>query len=370
MDIIELINIAKARKASDLHLVLANPPMLRVDGALTIADGYGPLSAEDIKAAFQKISTPEDREFFKENLELDFGYSIPDVGQFRCNASIQRGAISLAIRLLPAEVPTIKEMELPVVLEQLIMEPRGLIVITGPTGSGKATTLAAMLNHLNHSSKRHILTIEDPIEYVHKPRGCVITQRELGSDTRSYAHALRHVLRQDPDVILVGEMRDLETAAAVLNIAETGHLVLSTSHAPSAPQALERIIDLFPLHERNLAQTRLASLLVSVVCQTLVPRASGSGRIAAVEIMLASAAVKNLLREGKIYQLHNVIRTSHNAGMVTMDEALVELYRKRIIKLDSVMQLCTDRKEIENILGGTKGKVVVRKTKVNINLES
>ncbi|MDD4923686.1 MAG: type IV pilus twitching motility protein PilT [Dehalococcoidales bacterium] len=363
MDIIELLKTAKEQRASDLHMVLDTPPMFRIDGVLKNVNGSHPLTAQDVRAAFEQITTPRERSHFEENMELDFSYAISGVGQFRCNASAQRGAISLAIRLLPAEVPTISQMELPCVFEQLITQPRGLVIVTGPTGSGKTTTLAAMINHLNNTDSRHILTIEDPIEYVHLSNKSVITQRELGKDTHSFAHALKHVLRQDPDVILVGEMRDLDTAAAVLNIAETGHLVLSTSHAPSAPQALERIIDLFPLYERNLAQTRLASLLVAVICQTLVPRAGGTGRIAAVEIMLANDAVKNLVREGKIYQLHNVIVTNRENGMISMDEALIELYKKGIIKYDTVMRYCANRKEVENIIGGGKSKVIVRKSK-------
>jgi len=264
---------------------------------------------------------------------------------------MQRGAISLAVRLLPPTVPTIDELELPKICKQLIMRPRGLVIVTGPTGSGKTTTLAAMIHHLNLNDNRHILTIEDPIEYVYPTINCAITQRELGSDTLSFAQALKHVLRQDPDVILVGEMRDLETAAAVLNVAETGHLILSTGHAPSAPQAMERIIDLFPLHERNLAQTRLASLLIAVLCQTLVPRADGSGRIAAVEIMLANSAVKNLLREGKIHQLPNAIRTHRDIGMISLDEALVDLYLKQIITGETLMNFCNDRQEVEKLIG-------------------
>ena len=358
-----MLKTAKEQRASDLHMVLNAPPMFRIDGNLKNVNGSEPLKAEEIRGAFERITTLGEREHFEQNRELDFSYSLPDIGQFRCNASIQRGAVSLAIRLLPAEVPTIQELELPTVFEDLIKKPRGLVIVTGPTGSGKTTTFAAMINHLNKTSSRHILTIEDPVEYIHRSDKSVITQRELGSDTFSFGHALRHVLRQDPDVILVGEMRDLETAAAVLNIAETGHLVLSTGHAPSAPQAMERIIDLFPMQERNLAQTRLASLLVAVICQTLVPRASGTGRIAAVEIMLANDAVRNLLREGKIYQLHNVIVTNHDDGMVSMDEALIELYKRDLIKYDTVISHCFNRKEVENVLSGSRGKVIIRKTR-------
>jgi twitching motility protein PilT len=351
MDIIELLKQAKSLKASDLHMVVASPPMVRVNGSLEPMNGTTQLSSVDINECFLQITSPGERNDFHNQMELDFGYSLSEVGQFRCNAAMQRGAISLAIRLLPAIIPTLEELELPQICKQLIMKPRGLIIVTGPTGSGKTTTLAAMIHHLNINDRRHILTIEDPIEYVHPSINCIITQRELGSDTHSFAQALKHVLRQDPDVILVGEMRDLETAAAVLNVAETGHLILSTGHAPSAPQAMERIIDLFPVHERELVQSRLASLMIASLCQTLVPRADGSGRVAAVEIMLANSAVRNLLREGKTYQLHNTIRTHRNEGMITLDEVLVDLYLKDIITGESVVNFCNDRQEVEKLIG-------------------
>ena len=231
------------------------------------------------------------------------------------------------------------------------MKPRGLVIVSGPTGSGKTTTLAAMIQHLNLNKSLHVVTIEDPIEYVHPSIKCAITQRQLGSDTLSFPQALKHILRQDPDVILVGEMRDLETAAAVLNVAETGHLVLSTGHAPSAPQAMERIIDLFPPHERPLTQSRLASLLSGVLCQVLVPRADGSGRVAAVEVMLANPAVRNRIREGKTYQLSNVIRTHRDIGMISMDEALVDLYLRKVINGKSLLDFCNDRAEVEKLIG-------------------
>lgn len=354
MDIFELLRMAKEKGASDLHLVAASPPLVRINGNLEHVNGSEPLMVTDINEAFLQITTPEEREIFHKQMELDFGYSIAGVGHFRCNAALQRGAISLAVRLLPPKIPTIAELELPKIFEELIMKQRGLILVTGPTGSGKSTTLAAMLNHLNINDSRHIVTIEDPIEYVHPCLNSAITQRELFSDTLSFAQALKHVLRQDPDVILVGEMRDLETAAAVLNVAETGHLVLSTGHAPSAPQAMERIIDLFPLHERPLAQSRLASLLIAVFCQTLVPRADGSGRVAAIEIMLADSSVRNLLREGKIHQLANAIRTHRELGMISLDEALVDLYLKRVITMEVMYKFCNDRKEVEAIIGGSK----------------
>ena len=351
MDIFELLHGASLKGASDLHLVVSSPPLLRVNGALIAVDRAEILTPNDISRAFLQITTPEQRESFHKNLELDFNYTLAEVGHLRCNAAQQRGAISLAVRLLPAKVPTIDEMELPQIYKDLSLKQRGLIVVTGPTGSGKTTSQAAMIQHLNENESRHVVTIEDPIEYVHPSINCAVTQRQLGSDTHSFPEALRRVLRQDPDVILVGEMRDLETAAAVLSIAETGHLILTTGHAPSASQAIERVIDLFPPHERHLAQSRIASLLVAVLFQTLVPRLDGSGRIAAVEILLANPAARNLIREGKTYQLGNVIQTNRGAGMISLDESLVELYRKQVISGESLFTFCHDRKEVEKLTG-------------------
>jgi twitching motility protein PilT len=351
MDVFSLLRTGHSRRASDLHLVVGSPATFRIDGSLQAADGVATLTAEDINEAFLQLTTPEEREQFHRHLELDFGYTLPDIGRLRCNAAQQRGSISLAVRLLPPKIPTVDELELPEIFKELAMKPRGLVVVTGPTGSGKTTTMAAMIHHLNTHMTRHVVTVEDPIEYVFPSVKCAVTQRQLGVDTLSFANALKHILRQDPDVILVGEMRDPDTADAVLTVAETGHFILTTGHAPSATQAMERIIDLFPPHQRHLAQSRLASLLVAAVCQTLVPRADGSGRIAAVEIMLGNPPVKALIRDGKIYQLPNVIRTHHDIGMITMDEALVNLYRQKIITSKSVFEFCNDQKEVEKLLG-------------------
>ena len=350
MDVLKLIRIANKRSASDLQLVVDSPPLLRIYGVLQPIKNIKPLTAEDINEALHQITSPEEREDFENNLELDFGYTLPGVGRLRCNAAQQLYGVSLHIRLLPPKIPTIDELELPQIYKDLIQEPRGLIVVSGPTDSGKTTSLAAMVHHLNILGGRHIVTIEDPIEYVHQSTKSAITQRQLGKHTHSFAMALRHVLRQNPDVILVGEMRDLETAAAVISIAETGHLVLSTGHAPSAPQVIERIVDMFPLYERNLAQARLASLLIAVLCQTLVPMADESGRIAAVEIMLTTSPVRNLIREGKIYQLPNVIRTHHEVGMISLDESLVDLYNKRIITFQTVKAFCNEPEEVSKLI--------------------
>ena len=354
MDISSLLHQAKSMGASDLHLVVGSPPLLRINGSLQALTEAAPLTVDEMGQAFLQITTPEEREEFQRHLELDFGFTLPEVGRLRCNAARQRGTTSLAIRLLPQQIPTIDELGLPRIVKELAIKPRGLVIVTGPTGSGKTTTQAAMIHYLNNMESRHVVTIEDPIEYVHSPIRCAITQRQLGSDTLSFAEALRHVLRQDPDVILVGEMRDLDTASAVLTLAETGHLIFSTGHAPSASQALERIIDLFPPHERHLAQARLASLLVAVLCQVLVPRADDSGRVVAVEVMLANPPVKNLIREGKTYLLPNVIRTHRDIGMITMDETLVSLYLKQVISDETLYAFCNDPQEVEKLVSRPK----------------
>jgi twitching motility protein PilT len=350
-DIFELLKLAQSSGASDVHLVVDTPPMFRIHGALKPADNMAPLTAHDLETMFEQIIPAKEKTIFRDKWELDFGYGIPGVGRFRLNVARQRGTLSFAIRTLPLTIPTIDQLELPEICKELITKPRGFVIVTGPTGSGKSTTLAAMIDHLNHTEYRRIVTIEDPIEYVYTNHLCTITQRELGSDTQSFAAALRHVLRQNPDVILVGEMRDAETASSALTLAETGHLVLTTGHAPSTSQAIERILGLFPPHERHLAQAQLASLIVGVLCQVLVPRASGSGRIAAVEIMLANPAVRNLIREDKIYQLPNTIRTNTKAGMQLLDQALVNLYLKKQISRDSVFTFCNDAEEVTRLIG-------------------
>jgi len=350
MNIFKILDEAIAKNASDVHLSSNARPLFRIGGILTPVDNYPLLNKADLSEAFSLISTTEEREKYLRELELDFGYTLPDGTRLRCSAAQQRGVLSLAIRILPPRIPTIDELELPQICKDIVMKLRGLIIISGPTGSGKTTTMAAMVHHLNKVATRHIFSIEDPIEYYQPNIDSVITQRELGHDTLSFPQALKHVLRHDPDVIMVGEMRDSETASAVLSVAETGHLILTTSHAPYAPQAIERIIDFFPPAERYLAQTRLASLMIAVLTQTLVPRADGSGRIAAVEILLGNTAVRSLIRDGKIYQLYNTMRSYRNIGMITLDESLVNLYTKRIIDAKTLYSYCNDAEEVEKLL--------------------
>ena len=350
MDVISLLRTAKSQSASDLHMVVSNPPILRIHGLLYPIPEIPPLTADDIEEAFSWLTQEQERESFYKHKELDFGCTIPDIGRLRCNASKQQGTTALAIRLLPQNIPDIDSLMLPEVCRDLARRPRGMLIVSGPTGSGKSTTLAAMINYLNKYEKRRIVTIEDPVEYIYPNLKCTISQRELGTDTWSFADALKHVLRQDPDVILVGEMRDADTAAAALSIAETGHLILTTGHAPSASQAIERVIDLFPPHERHLAQSRLASLLIGVLCQCLIPKVDAKGRVPAVEIMLATSAVKNLIRDGKIYQLPNLIQTHTKEGMQLLDNALIDLFHDKLITRESVFDFCNDREQVERYI--------------------
>jgi twitching motility protein PilT len=350
-DIIALLRLAKSREASDLHLVVSSPPLLRINGDLKYLVDLPVVTAESLQEGLYEILSDKEKGDFERNLELDFGRSVEGVGRLRFNCAKQRGTISVVVRLLSDYIPDMEALGLPKICKDLIERPRGLIIVSGPTGSGKSTTLAAMIEYLNQTQSRCVVTIEDPIEYTYRDNRCLVTQRELGHDTHSFAEALRHVLRQDPDVILVGEMRDMETASSVLTVAETGHLVLTTGHAPSASQAVERVINMFPPHERYLAQARMASLLLGILCQALVPKLDGSGRVAAIEVMLANSAVRNLIREGKSFQLPNTIRMNTQHGMELLDQALVRLYHNGIISHDRVIDFCNDREEVARLTG-------------------
>ena len=351
MDISAVVRLAVTKGASDLHLIASNPPLLRINGTLHPVTEMQPLTTDDINEAFNQITSDEEKANFQRSWELDFSYTFSEGSRIRCNAAKQRGTINLTIRLVPSVIPTLDELGLPEVCKDLVLKSQGLVIVSGPTGSGKSTTLSAMINYLNGIESRRVVTVEDPIEYLYSNDMCTITQRELGSDTLSFAKALKHVLRQDPNVILIGELRDSETVSAALTIAETGHLVLTTSHSASAPQAVERIIDLFPPHERPMAQARLASLILGILCQRLIPKVDSSGRIVAVEIMLASSAVRNTIREGKIYQLANTMLTQAQSGMVMLDQALVDLYCKEIISCENLFAFCNNQNEVAKLIG-------------------
>ncbi len=342
MYINDLLKLLVDSGGSDLHLTAPRPPVLRTNGDLTPQNHMGALTPEDITQAFIDITTEEQRNRFFQDLELDFAIEAEGIGRFRVNASMQRGTLSLSIRVVRTTIPSIDELMLPEACKALALKDHGLVLVTGPAGSGKSTTLAAMIEYLNGIRQRRIITIEDPIEFLHRDRECFISQREVGSDTRSFSISLRHVLRQDPDVILVGEIRDLETMATVLTAAETGHLILTTLHTASAPQGIDRIIDVFPPHQQPQARAQLSTTLEGVIYQALIPRADGAGRIVATEVMIASDAIRSLIRDGKTPQMVTVMQTGSKFGMQTLDQVLLDLYRKGLISLEDALFRCRD----------------------------
>jgi len=350
VDIHALLKLLVDTGASDLHLTVPSPPVLRIDGELIAQNHVDALTPEDITKAFGDITTEEQRNRFVEEMELDFAIEADGVGRFRINASMQRSSTSLSFRVVHTTIPSIDELLLPEACKALAVKDHGLILITGPAGCGKSTTLAAMIEYLNGRRRRRIITIEDPVEFIHQNKECFVSQREVGSDTKSFANALRHALRQDPDVILVGEMRDLETMATVLTAAETGHLILTTLHTPSAPQAIDRIIDVFPSYQQPQARIQLSTTLEGVIYQTLIPKPDATGRIVAAEVMIASDAIRNLIREGKTPQMVNAIQTGSKFGMQTLDQALIHLHRRGLVSLEDVLYRCRDPEAVKKTL--------------------
>ncbi|MDG5470960.1 type IV pilus twitching motility protein PilT [Jeotgalibacillus sp. ET6] len=329
-----LLKSAFELNASDLHLTVGSPPVLRIDGSLKRL-GKEKLTGDHTENMAKAIFPKGKWEQFEENGELDFSYGLPGVSRFRINAYHQRNCISMAIRVIPSSIPTLQSLQLPVVIQDICRLSQGLILVTGPTGSGKSTTLASMIQFMNDTMKKHIITLEDPIEYLHSHGGCLIDQREVGYDTKSFSNGLRSSLRQDPDIILVGEMRDLETIHTAITAAETGHLVLATLHTSSAASTVERIIDVFPADQQPQVRIQLASVLKAVISQRLLPLAQKKGRVAAVEIMLNNSAVANLIRTEKIHQLPSVIQTSMAQGMQLIQSSVNELYQKEKITLET-----------------------------------
>ncbi len=330
----DLLLVAVERGASDLHITVPYPPSLRLDGVIVPIEGTPPMMPDDVKRIFEAITTKTQRETFYQQLELDFMYNMPGLSRFRVNTCLQQGSLSISFRIIPLRIPTIDELGLPKVCKDLAMKRHGLVLVTGPTGVGKTTTMACMINHINQNSARKIVTIEDPIEYVHSRERAIVVQRDLGNDTKSFNDALKHALRQDPDVILVGEMRDLETMSTAISAAETGHLVISTLHTVGAAATIERIIDAFPPYQQQQIRIQLSLVLEGVFSQILLPRADGLGRVAAFEIMLGTFAIRNLIRESKAHQINTVLELSSNDGMHTLAQGLKRLERDGHISID------------------------------------
>jgi twitching motility protein PilT len=323
----EILKLAIAREASDIHLKVGVPPILRINRQLQFQTDYPCLGPEDMSGFLNEITTVVQKEVFARNWELDFSHTIENIGRFRVNAFLQSGTVSLVFRWIQNKIPTIEQLGLPPVCAELAKKREGLIILTGPTGCGKSTTLAAMLNHMNHTVKRNIITIEDPIEFLHTDDKSTFSQREVGIDTHSFAESLKHIFRQDPDVILVGEMRDLETMAIALTAAETGHLILSTLHTPSSYEAIDRFVDAFPIQQHQQVRLQLSTTLQAVIYQNLVPRCDQEAVIPAVEVMITTPAIRNLIREGKSFQMLNFMHSGQDVGMQTIDQSLAELYR-------------------------------------------
>jgi twitching motility protein PilT len=349
MEIDELLKRVQDSGASDMHLSVASPPVVRLDGALIPLRDLPPLTSEAIKMILEQISTQEQRKAFARELALDFAYSLPGMFRFRVSVIRQKGTVSIVFHRVPLNVPSIDEMELPQLYKQLALKPRGLILVTGPTGNGKSTTLATMINYINEHAARSIISIEDPVEFVHQSKRSIVTQQELGEDTKSFATALVHALRHNPDVIVVGEMRDLDTISTVITAAETGHLVLGTLHTTDATQSIDRIIDLFPPIQQQQIRLQLSQVLEAILSQTLVPRIGG-GRIAAVEILIATHAVRNIVREGKTYQIHDVMQLGGKDGMQTLNQALAELVKKGMVASEEAMMKSSNPGQLEKLI--------------------
>lgn len=349
LNITDLLKTAVEKHASDLHITVGRPPILRIDGDLVDMD-FAPLDPESAQFLIYSLLTHQQRSAFEDDFELDFAYNHIQIGRFRVNLYRQKGHVGAALRIIPSEIPSLEELGLPEIVSRLAMLPSGLVIITGPSGCGKSTTLAAMIDIINTTRKCHIVTIEDPIEFQHKHKSSMVTQREIPSDTKSFQAAMKHVLRHNPDVILIGEMRDLVTMEMAVTAAETGHLVLTTLHTLDAPQAVDRIVDIFGPHQQKQILTQLGGALRAVIAQQLLPRASGIGRIPALEIMTASTGIRNLIRKGDTHQLYSVIQTSGQAGMQTMNQGLRDMVRMGLINADVAEAHSPDVEELRRMI--------------------
>jgi twitching motility protein PilT len=352
----ELLQTLVQMDGSDLHITTNTPPQVRVHGHLNRLEGAAMTPSETKQLAYS-VLTDAQKKRFEETFELDFSFGIKGLARFRVNMFNQRGAVGAVYRLIPERIRSFQELNLPPVLATLAEKPRGLVLVTGPTGSGKSTTLAAMIDKINKERRDHILTIEDPIEFVHQHQGCLVNQREVHSDTESFSNALRAALREDPDIVLIGEMRDLETVESALRIAETGHLTLATLHTNSTSQTINRIIDIFPAHQQSQIRTQLSLVVEGIVCQALLPKAGG-GRVVALEIMVPTAGIRNLIREDKIHQIYSAMQTGQEKmGMQTMNQSIATLYQKRLITLEIAMMASSNRDELQDLINRGVGVV-------------
>ncbi len=338
---------------SDLHVTVGLPPMARIHGAVTRLPGWERLTPEDTEAIVRSVVTPEQWTRFQQDLEYDLAYSLPDVSRFRVNLFQQRNSYGSVMRAIPHEIKQLHELGMPEQISRFAEMPRGLVLVTGPTGSGKTTTLASLVDLANRTRRDHIVTIEDPIEFLHQHQECVVNQRELGMDTHSFSEALKHVLRQDPDIILVGEMRDLETVSTALTAAETGHLVLATLHTQSAAQTIDRVIDIFPAHQQQEIRAQLSTALQGIVTQALVRRSDGEGRTVVCEVMFATTAIRNLIREGKNHQIPSFMQSSGSDGMLTFDSHLAQRVNQGAIDFDKALTLCHNVEDFKRLSGRT-----------------
>jgi twitching motility protein PilT len=338
--------------ASDLHLTVSSPPLLRIHGELVPLQDVEALQPAMLHRVLYAILTQQQRERFEEELELDFAYSLPGKARFRVNLYRQRESLGAAFRRIPYEIKSLEQLGVPPVVGNFAALPRGMVLVTGPTGSGKSTTLAAIIDQANQTRHEHIMTVEDPIEFLHRHKHCMVNQREVGEDTRSFANALKHALRQDPDIILVGELRDLETISVALTAAETGHLVFATLHTQDAAQTIDRVIDVFPSHQQQQVRVQLAGTLQGVVCQTLCRTSDGRGRVVATEVMVATPAIRNLIREGKTHQVYSALQAGAQFGMHTLDQHLAELVRNRLITYEQGLEKCHHLEDFNRLTGG------------------
>jgi twitching motility protein PilT len=354
----ELLSMMYEKGASDLHITTGVSPTIRVDGRL-IPMPAEPLMPQDTKRLCYSILTEAQKQRFEEDWELDLSFGVKGLSRFRANVYMQRGAVAGAFRTIPFKIRSFEELGLPPVVKELCKKPRGLVLVTGPTGSGKSTTLAAMIDKVNTERQEHIVTVEDPIEYLHPHKKCLVNQREVNADTQSFKRSLKYILRQDPDVVLIGEMRDLETIEAALTVAETGHLVFATLHTNSAVQTINRILDVFPPYQQPQVRAQLSFVLEGVISQILIPKASGGGRVVALEIMIPNSAIRNLIREEKVHQLYSQMQVGQaKFGMQTMNQSLLSLYLRRSITLDDAVGRSSDPEEFRNLLSTSTASAV------------